>query len=159
MRPSAAVSTCPSKEWHSGYFLPQESTFWRRSLWERAGGQLDASLRMAGDFDLWARFYDHAELWGVRALLGAYRTHPKQKTATGLDEYLAEAEQVLRRRAGRPYGRRETAARDWLASKVGNDIWRLPTHARRALEERGLVYRAPELIWHGQWMVSNLYFL
>ncbi len=62
-----------------GYFIPQESTFWRRSLWERVGG-LDASLHFAGDFDLWARFYEHAELWCVRALLGVFRSHVAQKS-------------------------------------------------------------------------------
>ena len=40
-------------------FIQQESTFWRRSLWDRAGGRLDTSLRLAADFELWARFYRH----------------------------------------------------------------------------------------------------
>ena len=31
-------------------FIQQESTFWRRSLWERAGGYVDTSLPLAGDF-------------------------------------------------------------------------------------------------------------
>ncbi len=66
---------------------------------------------MAGDLELWARFYRHAELWGVRALLGAYRSQPAQKTLGRLERYLDEAEAVLRRRGGNPYGRlRELAS-------------------------------------------------
>src|SRR5215469_3326248 len=37
-------------------YLQQESTYWRRSLWERAGGRVDSSRRNAADFDLWVRF-------------------------------------------------------------------------------------------------------
>ena len=36
-------------------WIQQESTFWRRSLWERAGGRLDQSLAMAADFSFSAR--------------------------------------------------------------------------------------------------------
>ena len=45
-------------------FIQQESTFWRRSLWEKAGGKIDASLQLGGDFELWAKFYEHADLYG-----------------------------------------------------------------------------------------------
>ena len=34
------------------WFIQQESTFWRRSLWEKAGGRIDSSLHLAGDFEL-----------------------------------------------------------------------------------------------------------
>jgi glycosyltransferase involved in cell wall biosynthesis len=40
----------PGGSRHYGW-IPQESTFWRRSLWEKAGACLDASLRLAGDFE------------------------------------------------------------------------------------------------------------
>jgi hypothetical protein len=32
-------------------YIQQESTFWRRSLWEKAGARLDDSYRDVGDFD------------------------------------------------------------------------------------------------------------
>jgi len=69
------------RTWHGGVFIQQESTFWRRSLWERAGGYIDSSLRLAGDFELWARFYQHADLYGVAALVGGFRGHGHQKTS------------------------------------------------------------------------------
>ncbi len=35
--------------------IQQESTFWRRSLWDAAGGRLRTEVSHAADFDLWAR--------------------------------------------------------------------------------------------------------
>jgi hypothetical protein len=84
--------------------IQQESTFWRRSLWERAGGRVDAGLRLAGDFELWARFFSHAELVGVETPLAGFRVHPGQKTASQMREYIAEARAVLARHGGRPQG-------------------------------------------------------
>lgn len=56
--------------------IQQESTFWRRSLWEAAGSGLDASLAIAHDSELWCRFFQHAEHYHVDCPLGAYRKVP-----------------------------------------------------------------------------------
>ncbi len=56
-------------------YIQQESTFWRRSLWERAGGHVDASRKIANDLELWVRFFRHARLYPVNALIGGYRVH------------------------------------------------------------------------------------
>jgi hypothetical protein len=56
-------------------YIQQESTFWRRTLWERAGGQVDASRRIAADFELWVRFFRSAQLHSVDALIGGFRSH------------------------------------------------------------------------------------
>ncbi len=56
-------------------YIQQESTFWRRSLWDKAGGYIDSSRRMAGDFELWVRFFRHAPLHTVDALIGGFRLH------------------------------------------------------------------------------------
>jgi glycosyltransferase involved in cell wall biosynthesis len=85
-------------------WIQQESTFWTRSLWERAGGKLEESLRFAGDFELWARFFQHAELYGVEAPLGGFRLHGDQKTAHNMDVYIAEARQAFFQHGGRPNG-------------------------------------------------------
>ncbi len=61
-------------------FIQQESTFWRRSLWDKAGG-LDTRYRYAADFDLWTRFAREADLVLVNTLLAAFRRHGNQKTA------------------------------------------------------------------------------
>jgi glycosyltransferase involved in cell wall biosynthesis len=55
--------------------IQQESTFWRRSLWEKGGGRVDASRRWAADFELWVRFFRHAQIYPVDALIGGFRIH------------------------------------------------------------------------------------
>jgi glycosyltransferase involved in cell wall biosynthesis len=97
--------------WFARGFIQQESTFWRRSLWERAGGYVDSSLDYAADFELWLRFFDHAELYTADTPLGGFREHGDQKTARAFGRYLAEAEQVLRRSGGSPPGRLESRLR------------------------------------------------
>jgi glycosyltransferase involved in cell wall biosynthesis len=87
-------------EWDKA-FIQQESTFWRRSLWEKVGGRIDSSLQLAGDFELWAKFYQHADLYGVPLPLGGFRMHGDQKTAHRMEAYLKEAEAVLARHGGR----------------------------------------------------------
>lgn len=78
---------------HYGW-IPQESTFWRRSLWEQAGGRVTEDLKAAGDFELWCRFYEHANLAGTPTPLGGFRVHDQQKSRD-MDRYLAEARPVL----------------------------------------------------------------
>jgi hypothetical protein len=56
-------------------YIQQESTFWRRSLCEKAGGYADASRRMSSDVELWARFFRHAQIYSVDALIGGFRLH------------------------------------------------------------------------------------
>src|SRR5205085_3890693 len=67
-------------------FVPQETLFWRRSLWEAAGGQIDASLRFAIDWELLLRFREQgAKIVRLPRFLGAFRVHEEQKTAAWND--------------------------------------------------------------------------
>jgi hypothetical protein len=88
--------------WPAAGFIQQESTFWRRSLWERAGARLEESLSSAGDFELWARFFRHAECWCVDVPLGCYRRHAAQKTSQAFGGYLEEVRRVFAAEGGRP---------------------------------------------------------
>ncbi len=79
--------------WYHGRglgFIRQESSFWRRELWDRAGAQVDETRSYSMDFDLWQRFARYADLVSVDAVLAAFRVHPAQKTAQ-LGRYYAEA--------------------------------------------------------------------
>jgi len=76
-------------------FIQQESTFWSRDLWRRAGARLDDSLRLAADFDLWRRFAEHAPLYVVQTVLGGFRRHPDQQTARLMREYLCEVDSLV----------------------------------------------------------------
>jgi glycosyltransferase involved in cell wall biosynthesis len=61
--------------------LQQESTFWRRALWEKAGAYLSQDYGSAGDFELWCRFLRYAEPCGVATPLSGFRLQNQQQTA------------------------------------------------------------------------------
>ena len=67
--------------------IQQESTFWRRSLWERAGASLSESYKDVGDVDLWVRFFRHARLYPIDALIGGWRQHPDSISHSDLESY------------------------------------------------------------------------
>jgi hypothetical protein len=57
-----------------GFHIHQEATFWRRSLWDQAGGRV--ITEPCCDFELWSRFWRHADLYTVPTPLGGFRVHP-----------------------------------------------------------------------------------
>ena len=98
------------------FVIQQESTFWRRPLWERAGARLDETLRLAGDFELWARFFAQAELYSLAVPLGCFRFQEASLSFEQGDLYRQECEQVLRRYGRRPPG----GAERWIRRLVRN---------------------------------------
>jgi hypothetical protein len=60
--------------------IQQESTFWRRTLWEKAGNYHNVSYEYAHDLDLWCRFFFHSKLHTVPMPLGAWRRHDGART-------------------------------------------------------------------------------
>ncbi len=85
-------------------WIQQESTFWRRSLWENAGSQIGAGYPLAGDFELWARFFKHAELYALEVPLGGFRFHGDQKTGGDRSDYMTEAGRSLLAHGGQRLG-------------------------------------------------------
>jgi hypothetical protein len=75
--------------------IQQESTFWRKRLWERAGGFLNTSYRAEGDFDLWIRFFRHSKLHSVDALIGAYRRHGGALSSGAMEKYDQTCENIV----------------------------------------------------------------
>lgn len=70
-------------------FVMQEGTFWRRSLWEKAGGYIkDVPYSM--DWELWKRFAQHSDLVLVNAVLAAYRLNPERKNNDEHKNYYQE---------------------------------------------------------------------
>jgi len=84
-----------NKKYDVPSFIQQEGTFWRRSLWEKSGSTLKTDLQMAGDLELWARFFRFASLYTLNICTGCFREHKDQKTASAMNLYHAEAEQIL----------------------------------------------------------------
>ncbi len=65
--------------------VPQETCFWRSSLWERVGG-IDPSFQFALDWDLLLRFRSAgARFRHIPAFLGCFRVHEQQKTSAMID--------------------------------------------------------------------------
>jgi hypothetical protein len=60
--------------------IPQETTFWRRSIYEKVGG-IDSSFRFAMDFDLFSKFMNHGRLRRADRFFGAFRQHVESKTS------------------------------------------------------------------------------
>jgi len=152
----------PMKTWHARSFIQQESTFWRRPLWERSGGHIDASLKLAADFELWARFFQYADLYSVATPLGGFRKHEKQKTSNYMDEYLTEAEYVLRRYGGRPCGTLESRFRKLLSRIIRSGtrpLNRLPAYC--PLNTRlSIFYSVNVLVWkENSWVIRKDYVL
>jgi len=77
--------------------IQQESTFWRRDLWEQAGGRLETEFDYAADFDLWMRFAKHADIYSVMVPLPGFRRHGDQKTSRDMARYRAQAMESFRR--------------------------------------------------------------
>ena len=74
-------------------FIQQESTFWRRSLWDQVGG-LDLSYELAADFDLWSRFFERTTLYGVYSPLAGFRIHDSNRSSDK-QAYSKEVHKVL----------------------------------------------------------------
>lgn len=53
--------------------IQQESTFWRKSLWDKADGTLDMDFEWSFDTALWCKFFKYAELYEIDTVLGAYK--------------------------------------------------------------------------------------
>ncbi len=69
--------------------VQQESTFWTKNLWEKAGGTLIRNYRIAGDYFLWKAFGNFADLYVMDAPVAGFRRHAGQKSGD-IQKYRAE---------------------------------------------------------------------
>lgn len=68
--------------------VQQESTFFRRDLWQQAGG-LNPKYQYAGDYWLWVEFAKYEKLYTLDAVLAGFRMHQEQKSSA-IDKYFGE---------------------------------------------------------------------
>lgn len=73
--------------------IQQEGTFWTERLWEKVQKRMDSSLRLAGDFELWTRMAQHAELITVLSPLATFRRREGQLSSS-MQEYMAEVHRI-----------------------------------------------------------------
>lgn len=74
---------CIKKGWMDGRRLgcvQQESTFWRKALYEQVGG-IDSEYKLAGDYALWVKFAQYEKLYSLNTILAGFRIHPGQKSS------------------------------------------------------------------------------
>ena len=111
-------------------YVPQETMFWRRSLWERSGGALDEKFTYALDWELLLRFMEHgARVCRVPRFLGGFRVHALQKTqANASTSGAAEIALLLEGLHGRKVSFEEISSRTKLylaRSTIYDALYRL----------------------------------
>lgn len=135
-------------------YILQESTFWRRSLWEKSGAVLDTSMKYAGDSELWFRFFEHAILYDVSIPLGRFRLHESQITSALRKEYDEEVEALMRRYGAKPHNHIKASLRK-LARK------HTPLKIRRILKYMGLLHISQRIKYNvssKQWQIQTNYY-
>jgi glycosyltransferase involved in cell wall biosynthesis len=111
-------------------YVPQETLFWRRDLWARAGGGLNERYHFALDWDLLLRFRGAGgKMLRLPYFLGLFRVHAAQKTmetieATGFREMRALRERTL---GYAPSPRRVGMAVVWylLKARFCESMWKI----------------------------------
>jgi hypothetical protein len=93
-------------------YVPQETLFWRRHIWEAAGGRVDEQFSYALDWDLLIRFIGAgAKIKRLPRFLGAFRVHEAQKTTALQATGAIECDVIRQRVHGRPVLTREAFER------------------------------------------------
>lgn len=84
-------------------YVPQETLFWRRSLWNKVGARVDESFRFAMDWDILLRFREAgARFAHLPHFLGAFRVHSQQKTSAAIhSQGFQEMDRLRARTLGR----------------------------------------------------------
>lgn len=75
--------------------IQQESTFWSRDLWNRAGGKISTQYKVAGDFELWSRFFQFEKLYTPNCLLGSFRLRRNNQLSLNSDGYNKERDSII----------------------------------------------------------------
>ncbi len=113
-------------------YVPQETVFWRRRIWESAGGRIDPGFDYAMDWDLLLRFREAgAKIVRLPRFLGAFRVHDEQKTTAHDKVGAAECARLRERVHGRPVSHEEA-----VGQTVSYLRRHLLVHARQRLAER-----------------------
>ncbi len=130
--------------------IQQESTFWRRDLWEQVGGRLDTEFDYAADFDLWMRFAKCAEIYSVAVPIAAFRRHGNQKTSNDMARYCSQARESFHRH-GRGFSSRRLRT---IARQV------VPEAFKPLAAKFGLLYPAKivkRLKNTGEWAIQEIF--
>jgi GT2 family glycosyltransferase len=123
-------------------YVPQETTFWRRNIWEAIGGGFDEELHFAMDWDLLLRFRAAgARFVRLPRLVGAFRVLPGQKTQAQADVGERECMRMRKQHLGRALTHEQAGAlvRGYLRRSAAHH---LAFRARERLEPRWVTVEA-----------------
>ncbi len=128
-----------------GYgYIQQESCFWRRRLWEKAGG-LRTDLGYAADFELWTRFARHEKLHAVSTILGGFTERMNQnRSRLNRQQYINDVDKSIREIRRDPNScearlARRLARHEYVAGRLSYRV------ANKFFSVRDL--RGPTLMW------------
>jgi hypothetical protein len=108
-------------------YVPQETLFWRRAIWEKTGGRIDESFRFAMDWDLLVRFRDAGARFCAAAAFSsaASASTRSRKTAAAIAKIgFEEMDRIRKRALGRVPSRNELrrALIPYLIRHVATDL-------------------------------------
>jgi GT2 family glycosyltransferase len=115
----APVGSEPIGLQDAGY-IPQETMFWRRRVWEKVG-PLDESFQYALDWDFQLRAQDAGfKLARLPRFLACFRVHDAQKTSSEYDVGYAEMQRLRQQHLGFSPSQREIyrALRPYLIKQL-----------------------------------------
>lgn len=88
-----AKGLCDGKFWS---FVQQEGTFFKKSLWDKLDKYNDfSSLKYAGDWNLWRRFAQYADIYQFEFPLGSFTVRPGQLSQVARSDYENEIEEIV----------------------------------------------------------------
>lgn len=76
-------------------WIQQEGTFWRRDLWQKAGGKINTDYKLMVDGELWCRFFLHEDIYHVHKELGGFRYHDTNRAILFMPRVRAEMEKAI----------------------------------------------------------------
>jgi hypothetical protein len=121
---------------YGGWTPLQDACFWRRGLYEKAGG-IDRALKFAADYDLFLRMSLAGRTSFVPFAFSAFRRHVGQKSISGSAAYEDERRQIRSREIA--------ADRTFAPAKtIYRAVNRLAMSARARLSP--LKWRRPDLV-------------
>lgn len=77
-------------------YIMQEATFWRRSIWVNAGGYISQEYSLAGDFELWSRFFIYDRLYSVNSILSHFRVRTVNQKSHDKSLYGRQINEILK---------------------------------------------------------------
>lgn len=132
---SGTVNPVSKEAFLDGFYIPasdcsvgvivQEGTFWTRNLWDKAGSAINANRSLAGDFDLWCKFFNYTECYGLGLPLAAMTRHQDQRS-NAMDSYKKQCYESLEELRNKlNYDQRKGKRKSALFKKIRSDkyLW------------------------------------